>query len=130
MPLRDTFLVVALGLLASGSTIKPVAAATASASIGVSATVQASCLAAIMPITNEARAAAADAASAVSVFCSNSVPYNIALDAGTAPLNAEATRSGPSAIVPRSSSRFRQLPIAPSAPSGRTVHSIVVVVTY
>jgi hypothetical protein len=66
----------------------------------------------------------------VSVSCSNPVPYEIALDASAVALHAEATRSGPSAILPRSSSRFRQLLIAPNVSSGRAVHSIVVVVTY
>jgi spore coat protein U-like protein len=61
---KSTLPVLALGVLASGLVVASVHAATASTSIGVSATVQASCL-----------------ASTVSVDCSNSVSYNVSLSA-------------------------------------------------
>lgn len=123
MRVRGRFLVFALSLLAAGLTIKPVAAATASASIGVSATVEASCRAAVTPSANGIRAASTDAASAVAVSCSNSEPYNVTLDAGTARGTANAMRTG-------SGSRFPAVPIAPGAFSVRAANSIVVVVTY
>lgn len=81
MPVRVKFLVFILGLLASGWTARPIGAATASASISVSATVQASCLAAVNATMPGIYSAPADPASMVSVACSNSAPYMVTLSA-------------------------------------------------
>jgi len=90
--LKTTLPVFAFCILASGSTIKPVAAATASASISVSATVQASCVANVTTTALVVYAAATDAASAVSVACSNSAAYNVSLNSGEASGAAVAIR--------------------------------------
>jgi spore coat protein U-like protein len=67
MAVKFTLSVLALSVLASALVVESVHAATASASIGVSAMVQASCL-----------------VSTVSVVCGNSVFYNVSLSAVTA----------------------------------------------
>ena len=123
MTVKTTLPVFAFCILASGSTIKPVAAATANASISVSATVQASCLASVSPTAIGAPAAEADVASAVSVSCSNAVPYKITADAGMAQSTAMAFRPG-------SGSRFPLLSLAPRTFSGRAANPMIVVVTY
>jgi spore coat protein U-like protein len=83
--MKPTLPVLALGILASALAARPVSAATATPSISVTATVQASCLAAVTATAIRTYAAAADAASAVSVACSNSTPYNVSLVAALAP---------------------------------------------
>ncbi len=94
--MRSTLRVLALGILASGLAVRPVAAATASASLSVTATVQVSCL--VSATATAFRPHAADAASAVSVACSNSTPYSVRLSAALVPGAASAiqkmTRSG------------------------------------
>ncbi len=71
----------------------PAAAATASASFGVSVTVQATCTVSVLPSHISAYSGAIqDAASSVSINCSNSVPYNVGLNAGLAPGATVATR--------------------------------------
>lgn len=92
MPMRATFLIFGLSVLASGWAIKPVAAATSSALFSVSATVQASCVAAITAPAIKTYAAAADAASAVLVTCANSAPYNVSLNAENVHDATEANR--------------------------------------
>lgn len=84
MPVKVKFLVSVLGLVTSGWTARPVNAATASASISVSATVQASCLAAVNATMLGIYSAQADPASVVSVACSNSAPYSVTLGATSA----------------------------------------------
>jgi len=79
--MRTTVLVFGLSILAFGSTVKPAAAATASASLSVSATVQASCVAEVIATGIRTNAPMPETASAVSVACSNSVPYNVSLAA-------------------------------------------------
>jgi spore coat protein U-like protein len=74
--------VFALAILAPGLAIGSIHAATASASFGVSATVQASCLATVSAPATGAYAAATNAPSAVSVACSNSAPYSVSFDSG------------------------------------------------
>ncbi|MGO9323741.1 MAG: spore coat protein U domain-containing protein [Terracidiphilus sp.] len=103
--------------------IKPAAAATASASFSVSATVQASCVAAVTPSALETHASESDATPAVAVSCSNSVPYKITLNAGAAgnPTIAFPLRSGP---------QFPMLSVAPRTFSGRSANPIFIVVTY
>jgi spore coat protein U-like protein len=74
--------VLAFSFLASALAVRSVAAATASASFSVSATVQASCVAAVTATAIKTYNEATDAASAVSVDCSNSAPYSVSLDSG------------------------------------------------
>jgi len=83
--MKTTSLVLALGMLASALAARPAAAATASASIGITATVQASCLVSATAAAFRIYAAPADAASAVSVACGNSTPYIVTLSATSAP---------------------------------------------
>jgi hypothetical protein len=75
-----------LSLLASACTIERAHAAAASASITVSATVEASCLAAIAPLP-----AYSNALPAVSVACSNSALYIVRLPA-TSSFGIRSTR--------------------------------------
>ncbi len=83
MSVRFPSPVFALAILAPGLAIGSIHAATASASFSVSATVQASCLAAVTARAIRTYNAAADAASAVSVACSNFAPYSVSLDSGS-----------------------------------------------
>ena len=85
MPVRAPFLVFTLAIPALCLVAKPANAATPSASISVSATIQASCLVSTTDTVFRTYAAAAHAASAVSVACSNFVPYNVSLSAAMAP---------------------------------------------
>jgi spore coat protein U-like protein len=110
--MRSTFPVLTFGILASALAGRPVAAATASASISVTATVQASCVvSATATVFGTYAAAAANAASAVSVACSNSTPYNVSLGAAMAPSATVAIRkmTGSGVVLPgyalRSNSR-------------------------
>ncbi len=77
--MRSTLSFLASGILVSGLAVRPVDAATPSASISVSAWVQASCLVSATTTAFTTYAAAVGAASAVSVVCSNSTPYNVRL---------------------------------------------------
>lgn len=94
--------VLALSFLASALAARPVAAATASASFSVSATVQASCLATVTATAIKTYPAAADAAAAVLVACSNSAPYSVSLDSGV-------VHNATVAILPMTGSRFALL---------------------
>jgi spore coat protein U-like protein len=71
-----------LGALAFGLPSVPAHAATATSTMGVSSTVQATCLNTITPL------ALANATATITVTCTNTTPYNIGLDAG---LTAGAT---------------------------------------
>jgi spore coat protein U-like protein len=86
-----------LAILAPALAIGSIHAATASASFSVSATVQASCLAAVTARALRTYNAAADAASAVSVACSNSALYSVSLDSGPVYDAAPALRPMPGA---------------------------------
>ena len=92
MSVRFPSPVFALAILAPGLAIGSIHAATASASFSVSATVQASCLATVSAPEIRANVAPTDAASAVSVACSNSAPYSVSLDSGVAHDAAVALR--------------------------------------
>ena len=71
----------------------PAAATTASASFGVSVTVQAACTVSVFPSHFGAYSGAIqNAASSVSINCSNSIPYNVVLNAGLAPGATASTR--------------------------------------
>ncbi len=91
--LRKTFALGGCGLLAGLALSLPAQAATATSSIAVSATVQATCV-------NTATALAfgtysgvqADATAVVTVTCTNSTPYNVGLNAGTAAGATVSTR--------------------------------------
>ncbi|MDR3774490.1 MAG: spore coat protein U domain-containing protein [Terracidiphilus sp.] len=96
--MRPVFAVFAFVLLGSGLAVRPAVAATASASFGVSVTVQGSCRASAIAAAFRTYSAAANATSPVSVTCSNSTPYNVTLSAAmpsgaTGPIR-EATGSG------------------------------------
>lgn len=83
MSMRFALSIFALGILASGLALRTAAATTASASFGVTATVQASCRTTTNAIAFRTFAAAVvNTTSPVSVTCSNSVPYNVSLSAG------------------------------------------------
>ena len=74
-----------LGLLALGLATVPAAAATASNSFGVTATVQATCTVAATTLSfGSYTGTAANATSAVSVTCTNATPYTVGLSAGVA----------------------------------------------
>ncbi len=90
--MRLTLPVIALGILASGLAVKPVDAAISSASLSVTATVQASCLVSTTDTVFTTYAAAANTASAVSVDCDNSTPYMVTLNAAMAPVAATIGR--------------------------------------
>ena len=71
----------------------PAAATTASASFGVSVTVQATCTVSVFPSHFGAYSGAIqNAASSVSINCSNSIPYNVGSNAGLAPGVTVSTR--------------------------------------
>lgn len=97
MSVRFPSPVFALAILAPALAIGSIHAATASASFSVSATVQASCLAAVTARALRTYNAAADAASAVLVACSNSAPYSVSVDSGPVHDAALALRSMPGA---------------------------------
>jgi spore coat protein U-like protein len=82
----------ALGLMVSSLTSRPALAATPTASFGVSAIVQATCLVSASGVPFETYAdAIPNAASTVSVNCTNATPYNISLS--SSPSNSAATAS-------------------------------------
>jgi spore coat protein U-like protein len=84
MAIRDTIPVYVVWLLVSGLTLRPAVAATASASFGVSATVQATCQASATARGVRIFAdGTTNKASPVSVTCSNGAQYNVNLSAGT-----------------------------------------------
>ena len=95
--MKTTLPVLALGFLALSLAVRPADAATASASFSVSATVQASCLAAVHARAIRTYNAAAGAASAVSVACSNAALYSVSLDSGPVYDAAPALRPMPGA---------------------------------
>jgi len=76
---KSPFPVFALGIVSFGLAAGHANAVTASASIGVSATVQASCLASVPTTVFRNGAALSNAAPAASVTCSNVAPYNVSL---------------------------------------------------
>ncbi len=87
MFVRDSLLLFALGILASALAARSLAAATASAPISVTATVQASCLVSATATAFRTYEATPNLASAVSIACSNSIPYVVTLS-GTPALAA------------------------------------------
>jgi spore coat protein U-like protein len=72
-----------LGALAFGLPSVPAHAATAASTMGVSSTVQATCLNTITPLAfGTYTGVVANATATVTVTCTNTTPYNIGLDAG------------------------------------------------
>ena len=72
-----------LGALAFGLPSVPAHAATATSTMGVSSTVQATCLNSITPLAfGTYTGVVANATATVTVTCTNTTPYNIGLDAG------------------------------------------------
>ena len=83
MSTRSALTIFALGFLAFGATLMA-AATTASASFGVTVTVQASCRTTTNAMAFKTYAAAAlNPTPPVSVTCSNSVPYSVSVTPGT-----------------------------------------------
>jgi spore coat protein U-like protein len=81
--MKFTWPIFALGILTSGLSPRLASATTASASFGVSATVQATCQATANAIAFKTYASAsANTASPVSVTCSNSAQYIVSLSEG------------------------------------------------
>jgi len=106
--------VLAFGLVACIAS-QPAPAATASASFGVSATVQASCGVSFRPDP----AATTGVTSAVSVTCSHAVSYNVSVSPGrsTTPTLVPLETEGPDPAVVRSA----RLPIWANSPNGHTI---------
>lgn len=83
--MKSALSVFALGFLAFGLASRPAVAATASASFGVSATVQATCLVSASAVTSGIYPGAVlNATSSVSVTCTHPTPYNAGFSAGLA----------------------------------------------
>jgi spore coat protein U-like protein len=85
MSMKSALSVFALSFLAFGLAPRPLVAATASASFGVSATVLATCLVSAAPVSGTYTRVALNATSSVSVTCTNPTPYNVSLSSGPAP---------------------------------------------
>jgi spore coat protein U-like protein len=90
--MKSPLSVFALGFLALGLAPRPVVAATASASFGVSATVLATCLVSAAPMRfGTYTGVAVSGTSSVSVTCTNPTPYNVGLSSRLAPGAAVVT---------------------------------------
>lgn len=75
----------AFGAIALGVACSPAFAATASNTIGVSATVQATCLISTTPMSfGTYTGVVANSTATLSVTCTSTTPYDVALDPGTA----------------------------------------------
>lgn len=86
MSMKLPSFVFALVFLALGPTSRPAAAATASTSFGVTATVEDNCLASLSAVKlGNYFSAIANATAAVSVNCTHSTSYNVRLSAAPAP---------------------------------------------
>jgi spore coat protein U-like protein len=86
MSARHALSVLVLGILTFNLAPETAGAATATASFGVSVTVQATCLVSASSMNFGAYTGTAlSATSAISVNCTNSTPYNVGLSAGLAP---------------------------------------------
>jgi spore coat protein U-like protein len=82
---RPKLFAAGVGLLGTLAFNLPAVAATATATMTVSATVDATCLITATPLAFGAYAGTqTDATSTLSVTCSNTTPYNVGLDAGLA----------------------------------------------
>ncbi len=84
--------VLAVALLPPGAG-DPASAATATASFGVTATVQPTCLISVTTMAFPAYTGVADTAtSTITITCTDTTPYNVGLDPGTAPGATVTTR--------------------------------------
>jgi spore coat protein U-like protein len=82
-----------LGLLAPGNLLSPAIAATATTTFTVTATVQATCLISATSLAfGTYTGTQVDATSTITVTCTNTTPWNIGLNAGTAPGATVTTR--------------------------------------
>ncbi len=91
-----------LAMLALGLSSAPADAATSDATIGVTSTVQATCLNTATPLAfGTYTGAVATATAIVTVTCTNTTPYNVGLDAGLATGASVTTRqmTGPAAAL-------------------------------
>jgi spore coat protein U-like protein len=92
----------ALGFLVLGLATKPAAAATATTTFSVTATVQSTCLVSATAMAfGTYTGAVATSTSAVSVTCTNTTPYNVGLSAGLATGATVTTRqmTGPASAL-------------------------------
>jgi hypothetical protein len=105
-PVRNVSLALTLSLLALCCIIERAHAAMANTSISVSATVQASCVAAITPVSTKR-----NAASTIAVACSNVVPFNVtvpvALKPGTSSVRGLSTGNNASIQSPADATTAR-----------------------
>lgn len=93
MSMKSTFSLLALGFSALSPASRPALAATASASIAVTVTVQSSCRVSAADLTPATYTiAAANPTSSVSVTCDRPTAYNVGLGAGVAPDASTMTR--------------------------------------
>ena len=94
--LRGKLVLVAvglLGLLVPGNLLSPAIAATATTTFTVTATVQATCLISATSLAfGTYTGVQVDATSTITVTCTNTTPWNIGLNAGTAPGATVTTR--------------------------------------
>lgn len=82
-----------IGLLGLAVPLTPAMAATATATIGITATVQATCLISANPLAfGNYTGSQVSTATALSVTCTNTTPYNVGLDAGEGPNNSVTGR--------------------------------------
>lgn len=113
----------ALGFLMLNLAARPALAATSTASFGVSVTVQAACqVSAPARVSGAYATAAANAASSLSVACTNPTPYNVKLSAGQ---TASAVKKTSNTASVQSGSAL----LAESA-SGASADSITITVIY
>ena len=92
-PARTTLALCACGLLTSLALNLPAHAATATSTIAVTATVQATCLNTATALSfGTYTGTQADATAVVTVTCTNSTPYTVGLNAGTAVAATVTTR--------------------------------------
>jgi spore coat protein U-like protein len=100
--LHSVLMTAVAGFLALNFACLPAGPATANATLGVSAMVQATCLVSASPLGFGAYiGAATTATSAVSVTCTNSTPYNVGLSAGAGGSATVASRkmTGPGSAL-------------------------------
>jgi spore coat protein U-like protein len=93
---------IGLGVVALGVACAPAYAATATNTMGVSATVQATCLITTTPMSfGTYTGVVANSTATLSVTCTNTTPYDVALDPGTAAGATVTTRqmSGPNSTL-------------------------------
>jgi spore coat protein U-like protein len=103
MSMKSTFSLFALGISAFCPALRPALAATSTASIAVTVTVESSCQVSTADLTSATyMIAKANPTSSVSVICDRPTAYNVGLSAGVAPDAPTITRvtTGPGSALP------------------------------